>query len=144
LSDLIEPRNGGYGYQVRESQLDLVLEILHRNDGELSPSNAAGFGEFERALSSQLFSSPLAVKGQIEGPITLAACLFHKGKPFLADPALFGAIAFHISQIINWQIDRLKSAGLPVLMFVDEPVLCLDAPVANFVSEEQRVTPRFA
>ena len=90
-------------------------------------------------MSSRRFSSALAVKGQIEGPITLAACLFHKNKPFLADPVLFGAIAFHISQIINWQITRLKVAGLPVLMFVDEPALCLEASLANAVSEEQRL-----
>jgi len=139
VENLIEPRNDGYGYQVKEGQLDSVLEILHRSDGELSPSNAAGFGEFERAMSSGRFSSALAVKGQIEGPITLAAYLFHKGKPFLADPVLFGAIAFHISQIINWQIHRLKEAGLPVLMFVDEPALCLEASLANAVSEEQRL-----
>jgi hypothetical protein len=140
VDPLIEPRNEGYGYQVKEGHLDSVLELLHRSSGELSPANAAGFGAFEEALSSGLFGSALAVKGQIEGPITLAAYLFHKGKPFLADPAFFGAIAFHISQIINWQIDRLKSAGLPVLLFVDEPALCLDAPVANAVSEEQRLT----
>jgi hypothetical protein len=139
VETLIEPRNEGYGYQVKEGQLDSVLEILHRSEGKLSSTNAAGFGAFEEALSSGLFSSALAVKGQIEGPITLAAYLFHKGKPFLADPSLFGAIAFHISQIINWQIDRLKSAGLPVLMFVDEPALCLDAPLANAVSEVQRL-----
>jgi hypothetical protein len=90
-------------------------------------------------LSSGLFSSALALKGQIEGPITLSAYLFHKGRPFLADPALFAAIAFHVSQIIGWQIDRLKSVGLPVLLFVDEPALCLDATVANAVSEEQRL-----
>jgi hypothetical protein len=140
VENVIEPRNESYGYQVKEGHLDSLLEILHRSSGELSPANAAGFGAFEEALSSGLFSSALAVKGQIEGPITLAAYLFHKGRPFLADPALFGAIAFHISQIINWQIDRLKSAGLPVLLFVDEPALCLDAPVANAVSEEQRLT----
>jgi hypothetical protein len=139
VESLIEPRNEGYGYQVKEGQLDAVLEILHRSDGELSPSNAAGFAAFEDALSSGLFRLAIAVKGQIEGPITLAAYLFHKGKPLLADPALFGAIVFHISQIINWQIDRLKSAGLPVLMFVDEPALCLDASVANAVSEQQRL-----
>jgi len=139
VENLIEPRDEGYGYQIKEGRLDLVLEVLHQSDGELSPANAAGFGAFEAALSAGLFSSALAVKGQIEGPITLSAYLFHKGRSFLADTALFRAIAFHVSQIISWQIDRLKSAGLPVLLFVDEPGLCLDAPVANPVSEEQRL-----
>ncbi len=139
VENLIEPRDEGYGYQVKEGQIDSVLEILHRSSGELTSANAAGFGAFEEALSSGLFSSAVAVKGQIEGPITLSAYLFHNGRPFLADPALFAAIAFHVSQIISWQIDRLKAAGLPVLMFVDEPALCLDAPVANAVPEEQRL-----
>jgi hypothetical protein len=91
VQDLIEAREEGYGYQVKEGQLDSVLEILHRSTGELTSANAAGFGAFEEALSAGLFSSALAVKGQIEGPITLSAFLFHKGRPFLADPALFAA-----------------------------------------------------
>ena len=139
VEELIEPRNEGYGYQVKEGRLNSVLEILHRSNGELTAANAAGFGAFEQALSSGLFGSAVAVKGQIEGPITLSAYLFHKGRPFLSDPALFAAIAFHVSQIIAWQIDRLKSSGLPVLLFIDEPALCLDAPVANAVPEEQRL-----
>ena len=139
VENLIEPRDEGYGYQVKEGQLDSVLEILYRSSGELTSANAAGFGAFEEALSSGLFSSAVAIKGQIEGPITLSAYLFHKGRPFLADPALFAAIAFHVSQIIGWQIVRLKSAGLPVLLFVDEPALCLDEPVTNAVPEEQRL-----
>jgi hypothetical protein len=137
VAGLIEPRNEGYGYQVKEGRIDSVLDMLHRSRGELTAANAAGFGGFEEALSSGLFSSAVAVKGQIEGPITLSAYLFHHGRPFLSDPALFAAIAFHVSQIICWQIDRLKSAGLPVLLFVDEPALCL--PVANAVSEEKRL-----
>ncbi len=139
VEDPIEPRNEGYGYQVKEGRLDSVLETLHGSSGELTPVNAAGFGAFEEALSSGLFKSAVAVKGQIEGPITLSAYLFHRGKPFLSDPTLFSAIAFHVSQIICWQIDRLKFAGLPVLLFVDEPALCLDAPLANAVSEAQRL-----
>jgi hypothetical protein len=139
VQELIEPRNEGYGYQVKEGRLNSVLEILHRSSGELTPANAAGFVAFEEALSSGLFSSAVAVKGQIEGPITLSAYLFHKGRPFLSDPVLFAAVAFHVSQIIGWQIDRLKSAGLPVLLFVDEPALCLEAPAANAVSEERRL-----
>jgi len=139
VAELIEPRSEGYGYQVKQGRLDLVLEILHRSSGELTPANAAGFAAFEEALSSGLFRSAVAVKGQIEGAITLSAYLFHQGRPFLSDPALFAAIAFHVSQMICWQIDRLKSTGLPVLLFVDEPALCLEAPVANAVTEEQRL-----
>lgn len=139
VEDLIEPRNAGYGYQVKQGQLDAVLERLHRSTGELTPVNAAGFGSFQEALSSGLFNSALAIKGQIEGPITLSAYLFHKGRPFLSDPVLFAAVAFHVSQIIDWQIQRLNVAGLPVLLFVDEPALCLDAPLTVAVSEEVRL-----
>lgn len=138
LAELIEPRSEGYGYQVKAGRLDLLLETLHRSNGELTAANATGFGAFEEALSSGLFRSAVAVKGQIEGPITLSAYLFHQGRPFLSDPALFAAIAFHVSQMICWQVDRLKSAGLPVLLFVDEPALCLEA-IGNAVSEERRL-----
>lgn len=133
LTGLIEPRGKGYGYRVREGRIDRVVEALHRSSGELTPANAAGFGDFESALSSGLFASAAAVKGQIEGPITLSAYLFHRDRPFLSDPALFAAVAFHVSQIICWQIDRLKPAGLPVLLFVDEPALCLE------VADERRL-----
>jgi hypothetical protein len=140
MADLIEARSEDYGYQVKEGRIDSLLEILHRSSGELTPANAAGFGAFEEALSAGLFRSAVAVKGQIEGPITLSSYLFHKGRPFLSDPVLFAAIAFHVSQIICWQIDRLKSAGLPVLLFVDEPALCLEVPAGNAaVSEEKRL-----
>lgn len=134
LRDLIELRSEGYGYQVKEGRIDAVLEALHRSDGELTPATAVGFGPFEEALATGRFEHAVAVKGQIEGPITLSAYLYHQGLPFLADPALFAAIAFHVSQSICWQIDRLKSAGLPVVMFVDEPALCLED--ASHVSEE--------
>ncbi len=140
VSHLIEPRTEGYGYEVKEGKIDSIVEAFHRGLGELTPANAAGFVAFQHALSSGLFASAAAVKGQIEGPITLSAYLFHQGRPFLSDPALFAAVAFHISQIICWQIDRLKRAGLPVLLFVDEPALCLAVPAGGAVSEERRLT----
>ena len=68
VENLIEPRNEGYGYQVKEGQLDSVLEILHRSSGELTPANAAGFGAFEEALSSGLFSSAARRQGADRGP----------------------------------------------------------------------------
>lgn len=139
LKNLIEPRSEGYGYRVKEGRIASVLSILHRSTGELTAENAAGFGALEEAFARGFFPSAVAVKGQTEGPITLATYLFYKDRPFLSDPALFAATAFHVSQIICWQIDRLKSFGLPVLLFVDEPALCLDVPQAKAVSEEQRL-----
>lgn len=126
LSGFLEPRNEGYGYRVADGAIDKVVAALHGSSGELTLRNAAGFSAFNHALSTGLYPSAVAVKGQIEGPITLSAYLFHKGRPFLSDPALFAALAFHISQIVRWQIERLQSAELPVLLFIDEPALCLE------------------
>jgi hypothetical protein len=137
VADYIEARLEGYGYQVKEGCIDSVLETLHRSPGELTIGNAAGFAAFERALSLGAFDSAVAVKGQIEGPITLSAYLFQKGRPFVSDPSLFAAIAFHVSQMACWQIERLNAAGLPVLFFVDEPALCLEAAASKSVSEEK-------
>jgi hypothetical protein len=138
LADLVVPRSEGYGYQVKDGRIDAVLETLYRSDGELTAGRAVGFAALDEALSLQSFTSAIAVKGQIAGPITLSAYLLHKGRSFLADPVLFAAVAFHVSQMIRWQIDRLKRAGLPVLMFVDEPALCLEE--ASHVSEEERLS----
>jgi hypothetical protein len=137
ISAYIEPRGTGYGYQVKEGLIDSVVEALHSSNGELTQANAAGFFAFETALSSDLFGQPLAVKGQTEGPMTLSAYLFHKGRPFLSDPALFSSVAFHVSQLICWQFERLSSAGVPVILFVDEPALYLEE---TGVSEDQRLS----
>jgi hypothetical protein len=138
VADLIEPRNEGYGYRVKSGRIDSVLEALHRSIGQLTQANAAGFSAFAEALASGRFGPALAVKGQVPGPITLSAYLFHRDRTFLSDPTLFAAVAFHVSQVICWQIDQLQSAGLPILLFVDEPALCV--PIANAVSEETRLS----
>jgi hypothetical protein len=138
IADLIEPRREGYGFAVKAGQIDRVLEELHGSTGALREVSAAGFNAFEKALSSNIFTSAAAGKGQIEGPITLSAYLFHRDKPFLSDSTLFAAIAFHVSQMLSWQSERLQLAGLPVLLFVDEPALCLEA-LPDIVSEDERL-----
>lgn len=134
LDGLISPRESGYGYEVRDGQIDAVLQALHRSDGNLNEHYAAGFFAFEAALVAGAFPQGRAVKGQIEGPITLAAYLFYKGRPFLVEAELFAAVAFHVSQMLCWQIEKLQARGVPVLLFVDEPALCLPASP----SEEER------
>ena len=86
IESLIERRNDGYGYQVKEGHLDSVVRILHQSSGELSCENAAGFGAFEQALSSGLFDSAVAVKGQIEGPTHLQRTCFTKTNPSWPTP----------------------------------------------------------
>jgi hypothetical protein len=140
IRSFIEPRDGSYGFQIREGEIDSALEALHNSGGALKQENAAGFFSFEHALTSGLFRQSLAIKGHIEGPITLSAYLFYKGKPFLSDPALFSSMSFHVSQLVCWQIDRLRSAGVPILLFVDEPALSLELPGFTEVSEVQRLS----
>ena len=139
LADLIEPRSDGYGYQVKDGRIDSVVRALHSSSGQLTSANATGFAAFEGAMKSGDLSSALAVKGQIEGPLTLATHLFYRGRAFLADSSLFAAVAFHVSQMACWQIERLKLYGRPVLMFIDEPALCLDAAVSNGISLDHRL-----
>jgi hypothetical protein len=139
LMDWIEPRSSGYGYQVKEGGIDAVVEALHSSSGRLTSASAAGFVAFEKAMKYGAFPSSLGVKGQIEGPITLATHLFYRERAFLADTSLFAAVAFHVSQIVCWQIERLKVLGQPVLMFVDEPALCLDTAVSNGISQKCRL-----
>ncbi len=85
------------------------------------------------------FGAALAVKGQIEGPVTLATYLFYRNRAFVADASLFAAVAFHISQIACWQVGRLSAFHRPVMMFIDEPALCLDQAVANHICQEQKL-----
>ncbi len=140
IADHVEPRSGGYGYEVKTGKIDAVVAALHRSSGCLTSANAAGFAAFLETLSGGAFDSAMAVKGQIEGPITLATYLFYRDRSFLADESLFAAVAFHISQIVCWQIDRLKSFGRPVVIFVDEPALCLNEAIAPGIRQERRLS----
>lgn len=127
LGEWIEPRREGFGYVVKDGCIDRVVQGLHRSDGALREEWAGGFFALEESWRDGKLPLAQAVKGQIEGPITLAAYLFYRDKTFLADASLFAAVAFHVSQIVCWQTERLRAMGLPVLLFVDEPALCLRA-----------------
>jgi hypothetical protein len=140
LANLVELRAEGYGYQVKPGRIDSVIEALHSSSGCLTSDNAVGFAAFEEALRRGAFASALALKGQIEGPVTLATYLFYRDRAFLADASLFSAVAFHIAQIACWQVERLKNFGRPVLMFVDEPALCLDDAVCGAIPQERRLS----
>ena len=67
-ADLIEPRNDGYGYQVKDGRIDSVVEILHRSSGELTPVTAAGFSAFEEHCRPVSSPRQLLLRGRSRAP----------------------------------------------------------------------------
>lgn len=126
LSDLLLPRGGSYGYRIAHP--DGYAGLLHRLAtvlAELLPSAAAGFFAFEKALAAGAFPRAVALKGQITGPVTLAALLFDAGQPIVHDMTALEALGSYIQRLAIWQIERLARWRTPVLIVLDEPYLAL-------------------
>lgn len=65
-----------------------------------------------------------AVKGQIVGPFTLLSGLRDQDdRALLYDERLLDVVVKHLSMKAKWQILLLRSLGLPVILFLDEPAL---------------------
>jgi hypothetical protein len=125
LLGLVTHRQSGYGYTVSPSHFDQFIARLWEDPVELDPTCAAGFFAFEEALAAGTFPRARAIKGQVEGPITLAFYLFREEECFANDPVLLAALARYSSRLAQWQIARLQKARLPLLLFIDEPALSL-------------------
>lgn len=125
IEDLLERRWAAYGYKVKSGRLGELEARLQTGDPRLDEDHAAGFFAFEKALAVGDFRRAVAVKGQVEGPITLAFYLLDRGRPLVHDVGFLDACARHVANLALWQIERLRPAGLPVLLFLDEPALCL-------------------
>ncbi len=125
IADLVESRSGAYGYRAKAGSLDRLLTRLQNGPETLGETRTAGFFVFEEALAAEAFRRAVAIKGQIEGPITLAFQLFDGDRPFAHDPLLVDAVASHVARVALWQFERLRRAQLPVLLLIDEPGLCL-------------------
>ena len=65
-----------------------------------------------------------AVKGQIVGPFTLLSGLAdHNGRALLYDERVTDVVVKHLAMKARWQIARLQTLGVPVIIFLDEPAL---------------------
>jgi hypothetical protein len=113
------------GYTVRAGQLNALLDRLDATHTFADAAHAAGFFAFERALQEGRFPQARAVKGQVTGPLTLAAALGTAEVSFLHQPDLITALGRYVTRSAQWQVTRLGRMGVPVLLFVDEPALPL-------------------
>ena len=99
-----------------EKDLDLTRFIL-------TAETARGFLEFVKYTRS-LSSHPVAVKGQITGPITFSTGIHDQDKnAIFYNEQIRDAAVKLIALKAKWQVRQLSTLGCPVIIFFDEPAL---------------------
>jgi hypothetical protein len=89
----------------------------------LAPEEAQGF----HTLLAQITAAgngPLALKGQVAGPVTFAGMVkAGDGKPILYDRELTQAVSQGLARKAAWQAEQFRQTGREAVMFFDEPIL---------------------
>lgn len=89
----------------------------------LSDETARGFSVLCDIIGS-CPPAPLALKGQIAGPVTMGIGLKDQdGRFVFYDDTLRDMLTKHLAMKAAWQILRLKALGVPVIIFFDDPGL---------------------
>jgi len=89
----------------------------------LAVDTAKGFFSFVEQLQA-LSDRPVAVKGQITGPVTFGLGLTDQnGKAVFYNEQLRDAAVKLLAQKARWQVKNLSGFGCPVIIFFDEPAL---------------------
>jgi len=123
----------------RSQDLDPALEQLYRDyidkDARryaISPDYAAGLHVF---LNSRI-DTPLAVKGQVTGPISWGLSVTDGTYYVIYDETLAEALARHLRLKASWQEKALGQKSSSTIIFVDEPYLSsLGSPFVSLPTE---------
>jgi hypothetical protein len=111
-------------YEEYLKALDLEQMPLDHKLG-ISPAYSRGFHALYKKLVGADYK-PLAVKGQIVGPLTLATTLTDQDKrSAYYDSRLREVVIKTLAIKAKWQIHQLRGIGVPIIIFIDEP--CLSA-----------------
>ena len=90
---------------------------------KLTANSAQGFFTLLAALARKP-QNLYAVKGQITGPITFCTSLTDQDRrAIFYNDALRDAAVKTIALKAAWQVQKLRMAGVPVIVFIDEPAL---------------------
>jgi len=110
----------------RSQDMDSSLEELHRAFVENDSTRYAISADYAAGLHAFLDASiepPLAVKGQVTGPISLGLSLTDGTYYVAYDDTLAEAVARHLRLKASWQEHALSRKSPNVIIFVDEPYL---------------------
>ncbi len=103
---------------VLESRLDIDASRF-----ALSSETSPGFFNFLQTLPAAS-PAPQALKGQITGPVTFTTSIRQSDdRAIFHDDRLRDAATCLLSLKARWQVRRLYQAGLPVILFLDEPAM---------------------
>jgi hypothetical protein len=117
-------------YVDRRKDLDPALEELYLaylegnlQYGALSAEHAAGLAMLRRGEIALPYT-PLALKGQVTGPISWGLMVVDQNqRPILYDKVLADAVAKHLRLKAAWQERELRKLAPQTVMFVDEPYM---------------------
>lgn len=131
---------GEHIYVNRSQELDAALEKLHNaylendiTDYNISPEYASGL----HAFLSMKIEPPLAVKGQIIGPVSWGLSVTDGFRYVIYDETLAEAMARHLRLKASWQEKALSRISPNTIIFVDEPYLTsLGSPFVSLSSEQ--------
>jgi len=103
-----------------------VCDAPDRLDGSrfaLTGAGGKGVAELVETLAG-LSRPPVAVKGQVTGPITFCTGVKDReGRALFYNDTLRDAAIKRLALNARWQIDRLSGPGCPVIVFIDEPAM---------------------
>jgi len=96
---------------------------LDRSRFAMAPDAAGGFFELITQAARRT-PPPLALKGQVVGPVTFGTSLCDRhGKAIFYDPQLRDVSVRLLALRTRWQARRLAGLGRPVLLFIDDPAI---------------------
>jgi methionine synthase II (cobalamin-independent) len=89
----------------------------------MTPATAPGFFTFVDAVRNQ-GTPPVALKGQITGPVTLATGVTDQNRrAIFYDDRLLDVAVKTLSLKARWQVEHMAAFGKPAIVFIDEPAL---------------------
>lgn len=120
LEEELAPGEGPFLREIRDRDRFLLAAVTPPPWGA---EEASGLLAFEAAMADGRLAGARALKGQLVGPITLAASLRWQGRPVWEDAALLRALGVRVAWQVADQAARLRRGRVPVILALDEPGL---------------------
>jgi len=98
-------------------------DLIENSRFALTPETARGFSVFMKTISN-LSHAPVAVKGQVTGPITMGIGMKDQADKLLFyDEQMRDIITKQVAMKALWQVSQLSRLGCanPPILFLDEP-----------------------